>query len=399
MPSKIAGRRHTAIHPLAAHAEADDAEVGREGQLGAVTLGNGRRSHRPRPWRVTWAGAPSRRAEQRASPSKGPGIRVAAPSRAVWRSRARRSRRIEAECRGYTVASQPLRPWVRGDRIGETSGGCPAGVLNPGCWEGPLRGAGSILKVHRPRERPTRWHGTIGDMPISKRLFDYAMRESVPSACAPAWSLPVAVMRRWAGCGLGEAPRERHPDERSLSHVPIECRPRAHTAGLDDAEKEASMSQRRQVLVNQFEQASQEMIATVERCSDAQWTTKTSSEAWSVGVVAHHVAQGHGISADEARGRGWQAAVHPEDRPKLIDRWAEIVASGHGGEFEGRLRRHDGAFRWVVVGSSRSATTRVRSSDGTVSAPTSTPSSRPKRSCVRTNAPCAGSPTLSCNTS
>ena len=33
----------------------------------------------------------------------------------------------------------------------------------------------------------------------------------------------------------------------------------------------------------------------------------------------------------------------------MIDRWAEIVASGHGGEFEGRLRRHDGAFRWVVA--------------------------------------------------
>jgi PAS domain S-box-containing protein len=53
-----------------------------------------------------------------------------------------------------------------------------------------------------------------------------------------------------------------------------------------------------------------------------------------------------GISADEARGQGWQAAVHPEDLPKLIDRWAPIVASGQGGEFEGRLRRHDGAFRW-----------------------------------------------------
>jgi PAS domain-containing protein len=25
-----------------------------------------------------------------------------------------------------------------------------------------------------------------------------------------------------------------------------------------------------------------------------------------------------GISADEARGQGWQAAVHPEDLPKLI---------------------------------------------------------------------------------
>ena len=64
------------------------------------------------------------------------------------------------------------------------------------------------------------------------------------------------------------------------------------------------MSQRSQVLANQFEQASQEMIATVERCSDAQWTTKTSGEGWSVGVVAHHVAQGHEAIAEFVKSRG-----------------------------------------------------------------------------------------------
>jgi uncharacterized damage-inducible protein DinB len=53
------------------------------------------------------------------------------------------------------------------------------------------------------------------------------------------------------------------------------------------------MSQQSQALASRFEQASQEMIATVERCSDAQWKTQTSGEKWSVGVVAHHVAQAH----------------------------------------------------------------------------------------------------------
>jgi formate hydrogenlyase transcriptional activator len=56
-----------------------------------------------------------------------------------------------------------------------------------------------------------------------------------------------------------------------------------------------------------------------------------------------------GIPADEARGQGWQAAIHPEDLQKLSEKWAEIVASGKSGEFEGRLRRHDGAFRWVLA--------------------------------------------------
>src|SRR2546428_549609 len=56
-----------------------------------------------------------------------------------------------------------------------------------------------------------------------------------------------------------------------------------------------------------------------------------------------------GIPAEEARGQGWQAAVHPDDLPTLNEKWAEIVASGKSGEFEGRLRRHDGTFRWVLA--------------------------------------------------
>ena len=35
-----------------------------------------------------------------------------------------------------------------------------------------------------------------------------------------------------------------------------------------------------------------------------------------------------GIPEDEARGQGWQAAVHPDDLPKLTEKWAEMVASG-----------------------------------------------------------------------
>ena len=56
-----------------------------------------------------------------------------------------------------------------------------------------------------------------------------------------------------------------------------------------------------------------------------------------------------GIPEDEARGQGWQAAVHPDDLSKLTEKWAEIVASGQGGEFEGRLRRRDGVFRWFLA--------------------------------------------------
>lgn len=56
-----------------------------------------------------------------------------------------------------------------------------------------------------------------------------------------------------------------------------------------------------------------------------------------------------GMPGDEACGLGWQAAVHPDDLPKVTEKWAEIVASSKGGEFEGRLRRQDGVFRWCLA--------------------------------------------------
>jgi PAS domain S-box-containing protein len=55
-----------------------------------------------------------------------------------------------------------------------------------------------------------------------------------------------------------------------------------------------------------------------------------------------------GLGVDEACGLGWQAAVHPEDLPGLLERWQSIVASGEPGEMDARLRRHDGEYRRFV---------------------------------------------------
>src|SRR5438552_19144737 len=52
-----------------------------------------------------------------------------------------------------------------------------------------------------------------------------------------------------------------------------------------------------------------------------------------------------GISSEGARGWGWQTAVHPDDFPRLMEAWLEIVAAGKAGERERRLRRHDGVVR------------------------------------------------------
>ena len=55
-----------------------------------------------------------------------------------------------------------------------------------------------------------------------------------------------------------------------------------------------------------------------------------------------------GLSAEQASGWGWTAAVHPEDLNSLAATWHHILASQAPGEAEARLRRHDGAYRWFL---------------------------------------------------
>jgi formate hydrogenlyase transcriptional activator len=55
-----------------------------------------------------------------------------------------------------------------------------------------------------------------------------------------------------------------------------------------------------------------------------------------------------GRSAEEASDWGWIAALHPEDRDRLMDFWRRLLDSGEAGEIEARLRRHDGDYRWFL---------------------------------------------------
>jgi PAS domain S-box-containing protein len=59
-----------------------------------------------------------------------------------------------------------------------------------------------------------------------------------------------------------------------------------------------------------------------------------------------------GLSLEQACGCGWQAAVHPEDLPGLLESWRTILASGQPRAIETRLRRFDGEFRWFRISSS-----------------------------------------------
>ena len=55
-----------------------------------------------------------------------------------------------------------------------------------------------------------------------------------------------------------------------------------------------------------------------------------------------------GLSAEEASNWGWAAALHTEDRDRLMDSWRHLLAFGDAGEIEARLRRYDGDCRWFL---------------------------------------------------
>jgi len=55
-----------------------------------------------------------------------------------------------------------------------------------------------------------------------------------------------------------------------------------------------------------------------------------------------------GLRQDEATGWGWMTAIHPDDVAGLVEYWKSILAAGNAGQYEARLRRHDGEFRWFL---------------------------------------------------
>jgi hypothetical protein len=113
-------------------------------------------------------------------------------------------------------------------------------------------------------------------------------------------------------------------------------------------------SERGTVLADDFAAANAEVIAFARSCSEDEWRTAVPGENWPVGVVLHHIAEGHGQAS-----RWLQAMSNGEAVPETatdIDRAnaahavraesvdpVETIAllEIRGRELEGLLRRLD----------------------------------------------------------
>jgi PAS domain S-box-containing protein len=54
-----------------------------------------------------------------------------------------------------------------------------------------------------------------------------------------------------------------------------------------------------------------------------------------------------GLSPQEVHSGGWKVAIHPEDLPRLTAKWGTL-SDLEPDEYEVRLRRYDGVFRWFL---------------------------------------------------
>jgi PAS domain S-box-containing protein len=55
-----------------------------------------------------------------------------------------------------------------------------------------------------------------------------------------------------------------------------------------------------------------------------------------------------GLSAEQAQGWGWSAAIHPDDANRLREYWQSCLDSGTPVDTEARIRRFDGEYRWFL---------------------------------------------------
>src|SRR5271167_404121 len=54
-----------------------------------------------------------------------------------------------------------------------------------------------------------------------------------------------------------------------------------------------------------------------------------------------------GVTLDKVTGWNWTAFIHPEDVEGIVAQWRACLASGEIFEYETRVRRADGEYRWM----------------------------------------------------
>jgi PAS domain S-box-containing protein len=119
---------------------------------------------------------------------------------------------------------------------------------------------------------------------------------------------------------------------------------RWYSVGYDIEEQKRAESALRQSEAQSAE-AERELRLTLDRIPTLAWHARADGSAE---YLNKRWLDYTGLSMEQARGWEWQAAIHPEDVPGLIDTWRDMLASEKAVEVEARMRRFDGEYRWFL---------------------------------------------------
>lgn len=93
------------------------------------------------------------------------------------------------------------------------------------------------------------------------------------------------------------------------------------------------MSGRVEALIGRFERANDEVIATVQGCSDQQWRSPCSGEQWPVAVTAHHIGTAYRPLAEMIR-----ALATGQPLPAFTSEMLEARNAEHAQQYAGCSR-------------------------------------------------------------
>lgn len=109
---------------------------------------------------------------------------------------------------------------------------------------------------------------------------------------------------------------------------------------IDDAKRAQEALERSEAELRRSEKELREVIDTIPTIA---WSALPDG---SNNYVNKRFVEYSGLSAEQAAGSGWQAAIHPDDLPQHLSKWMASVATGKPHESEVRFRRADGQYRW-----------------------------------------------------
>jgi PAS domain S-box-containing protein len=101
-----------------------------------------------------------------------------------------------------------------------------------------------------------------------------------------------------------------------------------------------------QIRVHKLQRESQQLRDVIDTIPGSVWSARPDG---SLDFINRRWLEFSGVSLEKGLGRGWEAAVHPDDLARFMEEWRAAVAGRRAMETEARVRRADGQYRWLLI--------------------------------------------------